>query len=112
MGRIWGWSWWDLIEIKVEFKVNNGKLSGLDYGGLAREWFFLLSKQMFNPYYGKIILKIAKKILNFLIFSGLFEYSAMDNYTLQINPFSGLCNEAHLDYFKYVNSCRNLMCKK
>lgn len=28
-------------------------LSGLDYGGLAREWFFLLSKQMFNPYYGK-----------------------------------------------------------
>jgi hypothetical protein len=32
---------------------------GLDYGGLAREWFFLLSKEMFNPYYG------------------LFEYSAM-----------------------------------
>lgn len=31
---------------------------GLDYGGLAREWFFLLSKEMFNPYYG------------------LFEYSA------------------------------------
>lgn len=32
---------------------------GLDYGGLAREWFYLLSKEMFNPYYG------------------LFEYSAM-----------------------------------
>lgn len=32
---------------------------GLDYGGVAREWFFLLSKEMFNPYYG------------------LFEYSAM-----------------------------------
>lgn len=31
---------------------------------------------------------------------GLFEYSAMDNYTLQINPFSGLCNEEHLNYFK------------
>lgn len=29
-------------------------LSGLDYGGLAREWFFLLSKQMFNPYYGEL----------------------------------------------------------
>jgi hypothetical protein len=27
-------------------------IAGLDYGGLAREWFFLLSKQMFNPYYG------------------------------------------------------------
>ena len=32
--------------------------SGLDYGGLAREWFHLLSHEMFNPYYG------------------LFEYSA------------------------------------
>lgn len=39
---------------------------------------------MFNPYYG------------------LFEYSAMDNYTLQINPFSGLCNEEHLNYFKFI----------
>lgn len=56
----------------------------IDYGGLAREWFFLLSKEMFNPYYG------------------LFEYSAMDNYTLQINPFSGLCNEEHLNYFKFI----------
>ncbi len=52
--------------------------SGLDYGGLAREWFFLLSKEMFNPYYG------------------FFEYSAIDNYTLQINPYSGQCNEDHL----------------
>ncbi|XP_065086079.1 E3 ubiquitin-protein ligase Nedd-4-like isoform X4 [Ochlerotatus camptorhynchus] len=58
--------------------------AGLDYGGLAREWFYLLSKEMFNPYYG------------------LFEYSAMDNYTLQINPFSGLCNEDHLHYFKFI----------
>ncbi|XP_015432899.1 PREDICTED: E3 ubiquitin-protein ligase Nedd-4 isoform X4 [Dufourea novaeangliae] len=57
---------------------------GLDYGGLAREWFFLLSKEMFNPYYG------------------LFEYSATDNYTLQINPFSGVCNEEHLNYFKFI----------
>lgn len=55
-----------------------------DYGGLAREWFFLLSKEMFNPYYG------------------LFEYSAMDNYTLQINPNSGVCNEEHLNYFKFI----------
>lgn len=39
---------------------------------------------MFNPYYG------------------LFEYSAMDNYTLQINPFSGMCNEEHLSYFKFI----------
>ncbi|XP_072838236.2 E3 ubiquitin-protein ligase NEDD4 isoform X1 [Pogona vitticeps] len=57
---------------------------GLDYGGVAREWFFFLSKEMFNPYYG------------------LFEYSATDNYTLQINPNSGMCNEDHLSYFKFI----------
>ncbi|XP_037904254.1 E3 ubiquitin-protein ligase Nedd-4 isoform X4 [Hermetia illucens] len=72
----------DLLKTKlwIEFEGE----TGLDYGGLAREWFFLLSKEMFNPYYG------------------LFEYSAMDNYTLQINPFSGLCNEEHLSYFKFI----------
>merc|ERR1719361_390625 len=57
---------------------------GYDYGGLAREWFYLLSKRMFDPYYG------------------LFEYSASDNYTLQINPHSDQCNENHLQYFKFV----------
>lgn len=25
-----------------------------------------------------------------------------DNYTLQINPNSGLCNEDHLTYFKFI----------
>jgi len=55
----------------------------LDYGGVSREWFFLLSHEMFNPSYG------------------LFEYSAHDNYTLQINPASGV-NPEHLDYFKFI----------
>uniref|UniRef100_A0A8C6UJM3 E3 ubiquitin-protein ligase n=1 Tax=Neogobius melanostomus TaxID=47308 RepID=A0A8C6UJM3_9GOBI len=64
----------------VEFEGEKG----LDYGGIAREWFFLMSREMFNPYYG------------------LFEYSATDNYTLQINPNSGLCNEDHLTYFKFI----------
>lgn len=58
--------------------------TGLDYGGVQREWFYLLSKEVFNPYYG------------------LFEYSASDNYTLQINPNSGMCNEDHLFYFKFI----------
>ncbi|KAI8052802.1 E3 ubiquitin-protein ligase RSP5 [Syncephalis plumigaleata] len=56
---------------------------GLDYGGLSREFFFLLSHEMFNPFYG------------------LFEYSAHDNYTLQINPHSGV-NPEHLNYFKFI----------
>lgn len=70
--------------LKAKLWVEFEEEVGLDYGGLAREWFFLLSKEMFNPYYG------------------LFEYSAMDNYTLQINPISGLCNEEHLNYFKFI----------
>lgn len=58
--------------------------AGLDYGGVTREWFFLLSHQIFNPYYG------------------LFEYSATDNYTLQINPHSAACNPEHLSYFYFI----------
>jgi hypothetical protein len=45
---------------------------GLDYGGVAREWLFLLSHEMLNPQYG------------------LFQYSREDNYTLQINPDSSI----------------------
>ncbi|KAM4708478.1 E3 ubiquitin-protein ligase NEDD4-like isoform 2-T2 [Discoglossus pictus] len=70
----------------IEFEAEKG----LDYGGVAREWFFLLSKEMFNPYYG------------------LFEYSATDNYTLQINPNSGLCNEDHLSYFTFIGRIAGL----
>ncbi|XP_077569161.1 E3 ubiquitin-protein ligase NEDD4-like isoform X2 [Stigmatopora nigra] len=72
----------DLLKARLWVDFDGEK--GLDYGGLAREWFFLMSKEMFNPYYG------------------LFEYSATDNYTLQINPNSGLCNEDHLTYFKCI----------
>ncbi|XP_029430182.1 E3 ubiquitin-protein ligase NEDD4 [Rhinatrema bivittatum] len=72
----------DLLKARLWIEFDNEK--GLDYGGVAREWFFLISKEMFNPYYG------------------LFEYSAADNYTLQINPNSGLCNEDHLSYFKFI----------
>ncbi len=49
----------------------------------SREFFFLLSHEMFNPFYC------------------LFEYSAHDNYTLQINPASGV-NPEHLNYFKFI----------
>ncbi|TDL27594.1 HECT-domain-containing protein [Rickenella mellea] len=62
---------------------------GLDYGGVSREFFFLLSHEMFNPFYC------------------LFEYSAHDNYTLQINPASGV-NPEHLTYFKFIGRCMGL----
>lgn len=56
---------------------------GLDYGGVAREWLHLLSREMLNPQYG------------------LFQYSREDHYTLQINPDSSV-NPEHLSYFHFV----------
>ncbi|KAJ7212062.1 hypothetical protein GGX14DRAFT_447230 [Mycena pura] len=70
-------------ELKRRLMVNFDGEDGLDYGGVGREWFFLLSHEVFNPSYG------------------LFEYSAHDNYTLQINPASGI-NPDHLSYFKFI----------
>uniref|UniRef100_A0A8C2NCB9 HECT-type E3 ubiquitin transferase n=1 Tax=Capra hircus TaxID=9925 RepID=A0A8C2NCB9_CAPHI len=51
---------------------------GLDYS----EFFFLLSQELFNPYYG------------------LFEYSANDTYTVQISPMSAFV-ENHLEWFRF-----------
>ncbi|XP_040564467.1 E3 ubiquitin-protein ligase Su(dx) isoform X1 [Lepeophtheirus salmonis] len=56
---------------------------GLDYGGVAREWFFLLSHEVLNPMYC------------------LFEYANKNNYSLQINPASYV-NPDHLHYFKFI----------
>ncbi|KAI0064968.1 HECT-domain-containing protein [Artomyces pyxidatus] len=76
-------------DLKKRLMVKFEGEDGLDYGGVSREWFFLLSHEMFNPSYG------------------LFEYSAHDNYTLQINPASGV-NPEHLDYFKFIGRCLGL----
>lgn len=56
---------------------------GLDYGGIAREWFFLLSHEVLNPMYC------------------LFEYAGKNNYSLQINPASSV-NPDHLLYFRFI----------
>ncbi|XP_063115546.1 E3 ubiquitin-protein ligase HECW2 isoform X3 [Cavia porcellus] len=50
---------------------------GLDYSGPSREFFFLVSRELFNPYYG------------------LFEYSANDTYTVQISPMSAFVDNHH-----------------
>ncbi|MEJ1284509.1 hypothetical protein NN561_015494 [Cricetulus griseus] len=55
---------------------------GLDYSGPSREFFFLLSQELFNPYYG------------------LFEYSANDTYTVQISPMSAFV-ENYLEWFRF-----------
>ena len=38
--------------LKARLWIEFIREKGLDYGGVAREWFYLLSKEMFNPYYG------------------------------------------------------------
>ncbi|KAI9329014.1 hypothetical protein DFJ73DRAFT_902704, partial [Zopfochytrium polystomum] len=72
---------------------------GLDYGGLSREFFYLMSKEMFNPFYWYSVL--ACVVFNQMNLLSLFEYSAHDNYTLQINSQSGI-NPEHLNYFKFI----------
>lgn len=70
-------------DLKKRLMIKFDGEEGLDYGGVSREFFFLLSHEMFNPFYC------------------LFEYSAHDNYTIQINSNSGI-NPEHLNYFKFI----------
>eukprot|EP01135_Chromosphaera_perkinsii_P010281 Nk52_evm23s2085 gene=Nk52_evmTU23s2085 len=70
-------------KLKRKLNIRFHKEEGLDYGGVSREWFYVLSHEMLNPYYG------------------LFQYSRTDLYTLQINPGSYV-NPDHLSYFMFV----------
>ncbi|KAJ1919240.1 E3 ubiquitin-protein ligase tom1 [Mycoemilia scoparia] len=71
-------------------EIRTGKLQvhfrgeeGIDVGGVTREWFHELSRQMFNPDYA------------------LFKPSAADRVTYQPNPQSW-ANPDHLMYFKFI----------
>ncbi|PVV05437.1 hypothetical protein BB560_000042 [Smittium megazygosporum] len=71
-------------------EIRSGKLNvkfanedGVDAGGVTREWFQVLARQMFNPDYA------------------LFLPSASDRITYQPNPQSQV-NPDHLLYFKFV----------
>lgn len=57
---------------------------GVDAGGVAREWFELVSDECFN------------------VNNGLWEYSGVDNICYQINPSSGIANELHEQYFEFL----------
>ncbi|CAN8025340.1 unnamed protein product, partial [Ixodes persulcatus] len=56
---------------------------GQDAGGLLREWYTIISREIFNPMYA------------------LFTTSPGDRVTYMINPASH-CNSNHLSYFKFV----------
>ena len=70
-------------DLRRRLFINFKAEEGLDYGGVAREWFFMLSREIMNPMYC------------------LFEYSGQGSYTLQINPAS-FVNPDHLEYFRFI----------
>lgn len=53
---------------------------------------YCLDQQVFTVSY--------RQVKNILTLALLWTFR--DNYTLQINPNSGLCNEDHLSYFKFI----------
>jgi len=57
---------------------------GIDAGGLTREWYQLITEELFNPE------------------SGLWIFSQTNQMCMQINPASGLINEEHLVYFRFL----------
>ncbi|SGY62078.1 BQ5605_C007g04651 [Microbotryum silenes-dioicae] len=66
---------------KLNVKFYNEE--GVDAGGVTREWFSALARQMFNPGYA------------------LFQPQAADSLTYQPNKSSSI-NELHLAFFKFV----------
>jgi E3 ubiquitin-protein ligase HUWE1 len=79
-----------VLQRKTGEQIKYGKLSvrfydeeGVDAGGLTREWFTILARQMFNPDYA------------------LFQPCAADNMTYQPNRASSI-NPEHLSFFKFV----------
>ncbi|PAV85266.1 hypothetical protein WR25_26197 [Diploscapter pachys] len=71
------------IDLRRRLYIQFRGEEGLDYGGVAREWFFLLSHEVLNPMYC------------------LFMYAGNNNYSLQINPAS-FANPDHLKYFEFI----------
>jgi E3 ubiquitin-protein ligase HUWE1 len=78
------------LQRKTGDQIKHGKLSirfydeeGVDAGGVTREWFQILARQMFNPNYA------------------LFQPCAADRLTYQPNRASAV-NPEHLSFFKFV----------
>ena len=70
-------------EFRKKLFLNFEGEEGLDYGGVSREFFYLISREIANPNYG------------------LFQQTA--NYTLQVNPNSKTAmGNDHLLYFQFV----------
>lgn len=70
-------------EWKNRFYIVFEDEEGQDAGGLLREWYMIISREIFNPNYA------------------LFTVAPGDRVTYMINPLSH-CNPNHLCYFKFV----------
>eukprot|EP00039_Didymoeca_costata_P012580 m.181931 g.181931 ORF g.181931 m.181931 type:complete len:896 (-) comp15520_c2_seq6:259-2946(-) len=70
-------------ELKRRLVVQFAGEGGLDYGGLAREWFNLVSREIFHPDLG------------------MFEYISDEDYALTISSESSM-EADHLLYFQFV----------
>lgn len=69
-------------ELRGRLHITFANEEGVDAGGLSREFFGILAKEMFNP--------------NYALFT-----STEDGCTFQPNPHSSI-NREHLDYFRFV----------
>ncbi|XP_065896635.1 E3 ubiquitin-protein ligase HECW1-like isoform X3 [Dysidea avara] len=68
---------------KMVITISFYEEEGLDYGGPSREFYFFVSRELFNPYYG------------------LFEYSSVGSYTVQVSPHSLDIPDA-LQWFRFA----------
>jgi hypothetical protein len=68
-------------DLRGRLQVSFHGEEGVDAGGLTREWYLTLSREIFNPNYAL--------------------FSPVDAATFQPNPLS-VINSNHLDYFKFV----------
>jgi len=71
-------------ELKKRLRIKYIGEEGLDAGGLLRDFFCQLSKEIGNPNYS------------------LFKYSHDNSYELEINPNSGTFDSNHLRYFRFI----------
>jgi E3 ubiquitin-protein ligase HUWE1 len=79
------------VQWKARFYVVFQGEEGQDAGGVLREWYLVVCREIFNPDYA------------------LFEVAPGDGVTYMINKSSHV-NDEHLDYFKVRAMCCYFCC--
>jgi len=77
-------------DMKKSLIINYLGESGVDNGGLLRDFFYQLSKEIGNPNYA------------------LLQYSTSNSYELEINPKSNMANPLDLQYFRFIGRIMGL----